>query len=201
MYYCLNELNDGHLGIVTLTCDSPQNTGVPSTTIRITIRGGFEKRVDKILIVHPGKGLTTCVQVPPLSKLNHVINMLSYRSCTHQSGLDAPMPDNLCGECTKQSLSLICRLSQFLETLAVGDHIEGWRRLALYSGDGSSDEGSSTSDYKKRERGRLEASSQHRETQGIIKTSHREEQNHPRPASWTRLRKSPNLLFIALKMR
>jgi hypothetical protein len=121
----LHKLNDGHLGVVTLTGNSSQDTGVSSLAVSITIWSGFEERVDELLVVDPGKGLTTSVQISSLSELNHVVDMFSHRSCTNQSGLDASVPDNFGGKSTKQSLSLISGLSQLVESMAVRNHIKG----------------------------------------------------------------------------
>jgi hypothetical protein len=119
IHFHLNQLNDGHLCVVSLTGNGSQDTSVSSFAVGITIRGGFKEGMDKVLVVHPCHGLATSVQVSTLSKLDHVVNVLSDSSGANQSSLDASMSDNLSGKCTKQSLALISRLSELVESLSV----------------------------------------------------------------------------------
>jgi hypothetical protein len=93
--------------------------------VGITVWGGFEKRMNKVLIVDPSKGLTAGMQISSLSKFNHVINVLSDCSCTNQSGLNTSVPDNFSGKSTKQSLTLISGLAELVESLSVGNHLKG----------------------------------------------------------------------------
>jgi len=107
----LHEFDDGHFGIVTLTSNGPQNTSISSLTVGVTVWCSFKKRVDKVLVIHPGHGLTACMQITSLSKLNHVVDVLSYCTCTNQGSLDASVPDNFSGKSAKQGLALISGLS------------------------------------------------------------------------------------------
>jgi hypothetical protein len=145
----LDEFDNCHLGVISLPSDSSQNTSVSSVALAITIGGGFEQRVNKLLVVDPSKGLTTCVQVSSLSQFDHMIHVLSDRLGTNQGSLDASMPDGFGGQGTEEGLSLIRRKAQFLESLAVANHAE-LRASGDGStqGDGPSQKGASAGDYK-----------------------------------------------------
>jgi len=117
-----------------------QYTAVSSLTIRVSIGGGFEQRLDKVLVVHPRDGLSACVQVSPLAKFNHVINVLSNCPGTNQSSLDSSVSDNFSGQSTQQGLSLISRLSKCLEPLSVR-HLKRRRGLTFDTIDRSSHKG------------------------------------------------------------
>jgi hypothetical protein len=103
--------------------------------------------MNKILIVDPSQGLTAGVQISSLSKLNHVINVLSDCSCTNQSGLNTSVPDNLSGKSTKQSLTLISGLAELVESMSVGNHLKGGSACGDFAHvDRSSDKGIATCD-------------------------------------------------------
>ena len=129
----LDELNDGHLGVVSLPVDGPQHTCVSTFAVCVTVRGGLKQSMNELLVVHPGDGLTTGVQVSPLSELDHVVNVLANGLGTDLCGLDASVPDDFRRESAQQSLSLIGGLAKLLESLTVAHHL---KRRATRGGNG-----------------------------------------------------------------
>ncbi len=122
--YYLYKFNNGHFGVVSLTGDGSQNTAVSSVAVGISVRGGLEKRVNKLFVVHPGHGLASGVQVSTLSEFDHVVDVFSNGAGTDKGRLDASVSDSFCGKGSEEGLSLISGLSKLLESLAVGNHVQ-----------------------------------------------------------------------------
>ena len=149
---CLHELDNRHLGIITLTIYGPQNTGVSSTAVAITISSSLKQRVNKLLVIHPRHGLTTGVQITTLPKFDHVVDMLSYCSGSDQSGLDTSVPNDLCSKSAEEGLSLIGGLAQLLESLSMRNHAKSrasHSRSMVKGRQRSSDEGATASNCKR----------------------------------------------------
>jgi len=65
------------------------------------------------------------MQIPPLSKSNHVIDVFAHGLGPDGSGLNTAVTDDFGGECAQQGLALIGGLAELCEALSVTHHFEG----------------------------------------------------------------------------
>jgi len=121
-FIILHQLDDGHLGIVTLPGHGPQHACVPSFPVAVPLWGSLEEGVYEILVVHPAEGLTACMKIATLAKLDHVVNVLPDGLGPNEGGLNPSVPNDLGGEGAEESLALIRRFSQLGNFFAVAHH-------------------------------------------------------------------------------
>ena len=145
----LNKLNDGHLGVVTLTGHGSQNSGVTAGAVGISFGGGLEEGVDEVLVVDPSEGLSAGVEVAALAELDHVVDVLADGLGPDEGGLDAAMADDLGGEGAEEGLALVGGLAELGHSLAVAHHGEVSSAASgdvggFEGGHGGSGEGAST---------------------------------------------------------
>lgn len=120
----LHELNNGHLGIVTLSGHSSQDAGVTTGTVGITLWCCLEQGMDEVLVVDPAQGLSAGVEVTALSELNHVIHVLTDGLGADEGGFDSAVADHLSGQGSEEGLALIGGLTKLGHSLAVTHHGE-----------------------------------------------------------------------------
>jgi len=120
----LHKLNDGHLGVVTLTGHGSQNAGVATVSVGVSVGGGLEEGVDEVLVVDPAEGLPAGVEVAALAELDHVVNVLADGLGPDEGGLDASVADDLGGEGAEEGLALVGGLAELGQSLAVAHHGE-----------------------------------------------------------------------------
>ena len=69
-----------------------------------------------------------------------MVDVLSDSTGTNESCLNTSVSDSFCGEGSEKGLSLISRLSELLESLAVGNHTKLGAGSLLGNADGTSSE-------------------------------------------------------------
>lgn len=139
----LNELNNGHLGVVSLPGHRPKNARVAAVPVGVPLGRGLEEGVDEVLIVNPPEGLAAGVEVPPLPELDHVVDVLAHGLGTDGGGLDPAVADDLGGEGAEEGLALVGGLAELRHALPVSHHFEGggFGRVGAGGGGGLHDGG------------------------------------------------------------
>jgi hypothetical protein len=80
--------------------------------------------MNKLLIINPCHSLTPGMEISTLTELDHVINMLSHSLGPDKSSLNTSVTNDLGGEGTEQSLTLIGGLAKFSKLFAMAHHRE-----------------------------------------------------------------------------